>query len=158
VTERFDPYESLSVDEMKKVADLTKWSGTAIVAEHRALLRLVGKVRTKLERHVDKHMDDDDWMPGLDFTAAYRSTVDGGARLIESWYKREKQNSSMALTDEQLDIELNKAALALFEQIPLDEAERSIKRRRYIEERGEERQPRGERAAQNAHLLKRGDR
>lgn len=152
-----DPFDGLSSEEMHQVQELTKWSGAAIVREHRSLLRLVGKVRTKLERTVDANMADDDWTPTMEWIALYRTTVDGGAKLVESWYRREQKNSNMALTDEQLEIEIQKAAVALFEKIPLDDAERSIARRRYIETRGEERPPKGERFSQNAHLLRKAD-
>jgi hypothetical protein len=149
-------YEGLSSDEIKTVQRLTQWSSAAIREEHRALIRLVSKGRKNAEAFLDRHGTDDDWIPPMEFTAFMRTIIDGGAKLIESWYKDQRKNPAMGLTDEQLEIELNKAALALFEQIPLDEAERSIRRRKYIETRGEERPPKGERFAQNAHLLNKG--
>ncbi len=148
-----DPYEGLSSEEIKTFQRLTQWSSAAIREEHRSLIRLVGKGRKTAEAYLDKY-GSDDWVPPMEFTAFMRTVIDGGAKLIESWYKDQRKNPAMGLTDEQLEVELQKAALALFEQIPLDEAERSIRRRKYIETRGDDRPPKGERFAQNQHLLK----
>lgn len=151
-----DGYEGLSSDEIKTLQRLTQWSSVAIRQEHRLLIRLVSKGRHNAEAYLDKHANDE-WLPPMEFTAFLRTIIDGGAKLISSWYQDQRKNPAMGLTDEQLEVELNKAALALFDQIPLDEAKRLIRRREYVEERGDVRPPKGERFAQNGGLLKKGE-
>lgn len=148
-----DAYDGLSTEEIKVLQSLSKWSGTQIVNEHRNIVRLVGKVRMRLEAYVDRIAPESDWIPPMEWTAAFSTVVNGGSKLISEWYKREKSNAAMGLTDEQLEIELQKAAMALFEQIPLEDAKRSIRRREYVEERGEQRPPKGERFTQDGRKL-----
>ena len=59
----------------------------------------------------------------------------------------------MGLTDEQLEVELQKAALSLVDSLPLEDVERIVRRRKYIEAYGEDRQPKGERWSKDPALL-----
>lgn len=147
-------YEGLSTEEVRLLQNLSKWSSARVATVHQSMLHLVDRVRASLERTVEKHKEDEEWIPDMGWTMAYRVTVDGGAKLISEYYKREAKNPAMGLTDEQLEIELQKAAVALLDTVPLEDVERVLRRRKYIEARGEERPPKGERFAQNARMLK----
>jgi hypothetical protein len=142
----FEPYDGLSSDEVKSFQDFTKWSGARVADCHQSLIRLVDKVRAKLEAHVDRHTGDGDWIPSMDWSLCYRTTLDGGAKLIAEYYRRQAKNPAMGLTDEQLEQELQKAALALVDSLPLDEMERLVRRRRYVDVHGEQAKPPGQRA------------
>jgi hypothetical protein len=141
----FDPYDGLSGDEVKSFQDFTKWSGARVADCHQSLIRLVDKVRGRLEAYVDRQDGNPDWIPSMDWTLCYKTTVDGGAKLIAEYYRRQAKNPAMGLTDEQLEQELQKAALALVDSLPLDEMERLVRRRRYVDAHGEERKPPGQR-------------
>jgi hypothetical protein len=59
----------------------------------------------------------------------------------------------MGLTDEQLELELQKAAVALLDTVPIEDVRRVLRRREYIEEHGDQRQPAGQRKQQNVGKL-----
>ena len=119
-------------------------------------MMLVDKVRHKAEQYVDAHKDVEQWVPPMEWTAVYKTTVDGGAKLISEFYRREAKNPAMGLTDEQLELELQKAAVALLDTVPIEDVERVLRRRRYVEAHGEERQPPGQRKQQNVGKMLEG--
>lgn len=153
---QYDAYEGLSTEEVKVLQNLTKWSSARVAQFHTSLLGLVDKVRGRLEAYVDRVSPDSDWVPPMEWTAAYKTTVDGGAKLMSEYYRREAKNPAMGLTDDQLEVELQKAALALVDSLPLDDVERIVRRRKYIEAHGEERQPPGQRKVQNVGKMLEG--
>jgi hypothetical protein len=142
----YSPYEGLSTEEIRVMQNLSKWSSAKVGQMLVGACGLVDKVRVKLEAYVDKYQDDADFIPEMGWTMAYRCTVDGAARLASEYYKREAKNPAMGLTDEQLEIELQKAALALVDSLPLEDVERIVRRRKYVEAHGEEAKPPGQRA------------
>lgn len=152
----FNAYEGLSNEEIRVVQNLSKWQSGRVATFHQSLLGLVDRVRGSLERYVEKHGVGDDWLPPVEWTMAFRCTVDGGAKLISEFYKREAKNPAMGLTDEQLEVELKKAAVALLDTVPIEDVERVLRRRRYVEAHGEERQPPGQRKVQNVGRLPEG--
>lgn len=152
----FNAYEGLSNEEIRVVQNLSKWQSGRVASFHQSLLGLVDKVRMRLESYVDRIQPSDNWIPPMEWTAAFRTVVDGGAKLITEFYRREAKNPAMGLTDEQLEIELQKAAVALLDTVPLDDVERVLRRRRYVEAHGEERQPPGQRKVQNVGRLPEG--
>jgi hypothetical protein len=135
----FNAYDGLSTDEVATLQSLTKWSSARVATFHQSLLGLVDKVRGKLEAYVETQAQSPDWVPPMEWTACYKTTVDGGAKLISEFYRREAKNPAMGLTDEQLELELQKAAVALLDTVPLEDVERVLRRRRYVEAQGEER-------------------
>jgi hypothetical protein len=146
MSQQFEAYEGLSTDEVAALQKLTKWSSARVATFHQSLMGLVDKVRGRLEAYVDAvPADAKDWVPPMEWTACYKTTVDGGAKLMSEFYKREAKNPAMGLTDEQLEVELQKAAVALLDTVPIDDVERVLRRRRYIEAHGEERKPAAER-------------
>jgi hypothetical protein len=134
---QFQPFDGLSTEEVRTLQDLSKWSSARVAKFHQSLLGLVDKVRGRLEAYVETQATADDWVPPMEWTACYKTTVDGGAKLISEFYKREAKNPAMGLTDEQLELELQKAALALLDTVPIDDVERVLRRRRYVEAQGE---------------------
>lgn len=153
----FDAYEGLSADEVSHLKNLSKWSSARVTQMLTGACGLVDKTRIKCEAYLDKFKDAEDWLPPNEWIMAYKVTVDGAARLASEYFKREAKNPAMGLTDEQLEVELQKAALALVDSLPLDDVERIVRRRKYIEAHGEERQPAGQRKQQNVGKLLRGE-
>jgi hypothetical protein len=149
----FEPYDGLSSDEVRVLQDLTKWSSARVAKCHTSLIGLIDKVRSRLEAYVDRVHPDTDWVPPAEWSMAYKVTVDGGAKLISEYYRREAKNPAMGLTDEQLELELQKAAVALLDTVPIEDVERVLRRRRYVEEHGDQRQPAGQRKQQNVGKL-----
>jgi hypothetical protein len=135
----FNAYDGLSTEEVRVMQSLTKWSSARVAQAHQSLLGLVDKVRSRLEAYVDRRSPEEDWIPPAEWSMAYKVTVDGGAKLISEFYRREAKNPAMGLTDEQLELELQKAAVALLDTVPLEDVERVLRRRRYVEAQGEER-------------------
>lgn len=142
----FNAYDGLSTEEVRVMQNLSKWSSAKVGQMLVGACSLVDKVRVRLEAYVDKHDGDADFIPEMGWTMAYRCTVDGAARLASEYFKREAKNPAMGLTDEQLEIELQKAALALVDSLPLEDVERIVRRRKYVEMHGEEAKPPGQRA------------
>jgi hypothetical protein len=149
----FNAYEGLSTEEVRTLQSLTKWSSARVATFHQSLLGLVDKVRGKLEEYVETQATSPDWVPPMEWTACYKTTVDGGAKLISEFYRREAKNPAMGLTDEQLEAELQKAAVHLLDTIPIEDARRVMRRREYVEVHGDERKP-AEQRHQNPRFLK----
>lgn len=107
---------------------MESWSKARIVKEHRLLVRLVSKVRRRLEQVVDDAPRG--WIPDHDFSVAYAATVGGGARLVDSYYRKEKSSEVHGISDDDLEIRIKKDFVSMLEEAPLDDLERIVRRKR----------------------------
>ena len=107
---------------------MESWSKARIVKEHRLLVRLVSKVRRRLEQVVDDAPRG--WIPDHDFSVAYAATVGGGARLVDSYYRKEKSSEVHGISDDDLEIRIKKDFVNMLEEAPLDDLERIVRRKR----------------------------
>lgn len=110
------------------VKAMSSWSSTRILREHRHLVRLVSKVRKRLEAVVDDAPRG--WVPDHDFSVCFAAVVGGGARLCDSYYKREKANQFAGMTDEELERKIKQDMRTLLDEAPLDELETIVRRKR----------------------------
>jgi hypothetical protein len=110
------------------VKAMSSWSSTRILREHRHLVRLVSKVRKRLEQVVDDAPRG--WVPEHDFAVCFAAVVGGGARLCDSYYKREQKNQHAGLTDEELEKKIQRDLRIMLEEAPLDELETIVRRKR----------------------------
>jgi hypothetical protein len=143
-------YRDLSGGEIQTLKQLQNYSGIRILREHRNLVRLVSKVRRRLEEVVDAAQPG--WLPNQDFSFAYATTVTGGARLCDSYYKREKTSPLGALPDGQLNAALKQAAGLVLDEIPFEELEAVYRRRRFVLRNGETTPPKDERRRRAGRL------
>ncbi len=107
---------------------MESWSKARIVKEHRLLVRLVSKVRRRLEQVVDDAPRG--WMPDADFTSAYAATIGGGARLVDSYYRKEKESTIHGMSDEVLEKRIKKDFVEMLEEAPLEDLEKIVTRKR----------------------------
>lgn len=107
---------------------MESWSKARIVKEHRLLVRLVSKVRRRLEQVVDDAKRG--WVPDHDFSVAYAATVGGGARLVDSYYKKEQKSEAHGLSDEDLRKGIRKDFVELMEEASLEDLETIVRRKR----------------------------
>lgn len=121
-------FQDLSPSEARMIKAMSSWSSTRILREHRHLVRLVSKVRRRLEQVVDDAPRG--WVPEHDFAVCFAAVVGGGARLCDSYYKREKANQHAGLTDEELEIKIRRDLRIMLEEAPLDELETIVRRKR----------------------------
>lgn len=123
------------------VKAMSSWSSTRILREHRHLVRLVSKVRKRLEQVVDDAPRG--WVPEHDFAVCFAAVVGGGARLCDSYYKREKANQFAGLTDEQLESKIKRDLRIMLEEADLDELETIVRRKRMELRQGKAKLPAG---------------
>lgn len=117
----------MSLGEQRMLRAMESWSKARIVKEHRLLVRLVSKVRRRLEYVVDKAQEG--WMPDSDFTMAFTAVVGGGARLVSSYYQREKQGDLAGLSDEQLSKRIERDFIEMLEEMPVEELRLYLRRK-----------------------------
>jgi hypothetical protein len=118
----------LSGGEKRMLKAMESWSKARIVKEHRLLVRLVSKVRRRLEQVVDDAPRG--WVPDHDFSVAYAATVGGGARLVDSYYKKEKSSEQYGMTDEELNKRIKRDFVEMLEEAPLEDLEKIVSRKR----------------------------
>jgi len=121
-------FSDLSPGEQRMLRAMESWSKARIVKEHRLLVRLVSKVRRRLEQVVDDAPRG--WMPDADFTSAYAATVGGGARLCESYYRREKTGDVAGLSDDDLEKRIKRDFVGMLEEATLEDLELIVRRKR----------------------------
>jgi hypothetical protein len=107
---------------------MESWSKARIVKEHRLLVRLVSKVRRRLEQVVDDAPRG--WVPEHDFSVAYAATIGGGARLVDSYYRKEKTSEVHGIPDDELEKRIRKDFREMLEEAPLEDLEMIVKRKR----------------------------
>jgi hypothetical protein len=117
----------LSLGEQRLLRAMESWSKARIVKEHRLLVRLVSKVRRRLEKVVDDAPLG--WMPDGDFTMAFTAVVGGGARLVSSYYQREKQGDLAGISDEMLDKRIAKDFMEMLEEAKLEDLRLIVRRK-----------------------------
>jgi hypothetical protein len=121
-------FQDLSPSEAKVVKAMASWSRTRILREHRYLVRLVSKVRKRLEQAVDDKPRG--WVPDHDFSVCFAAVVGGGARLVDSYYKQEKSNPLAKLPEEALHTNIRHDLRILLEEADLSELETIVRRKR----------------------------
>lgn len=107
---------------------MESWSSARIVKEHRLLVRLVSKVRRKLEQVVDDAPRG--WVPDGDFASAYAATIGGGARLCDSYYRKEAKGDKEGMTDEDLARRIRRDFVEMMEEASLEDLEAIVRRKR----------------------------
>lgn len=69
-------------------------------------------------------------MPDHDFSVAYAATVGGGARLVDSYYKKESKSDAHGLSQDELERKIRHDFVEMMEEASLEDLEAIVRRKR----------------------------